>query len=190
VSRRQISRLSRSRQATQTASAAVLSVERLRISAVGGRDPKVGSEPANENAGRGQAVIACWVIYLVILADRPRTRSMGNGANSWAPNPLPAGANHRHWWKLKTHFITRLILRAVPRPPSPQPTLRPFCTSFSSPSPHPSSPLLTSSSSFVIVPPHASSFLFPLSLSSPSLSALHSSYSAALAAPRRSRGPT
>lgn len=95
MSRRQISRLSRSHQATQTASVAVLSVERLRISAVGGRDPKVGSEPANENAepggGRGQAVIACWVIYLVILADRPRTRGMGNGANSWAPSPLPAG---------------------------------------------------------------------------------------------------
>jgi len=26
-----------------------------------------------------RAVIACWVIYLVILADRPRTWGMGNG---------------------------------------------------------------------------------------------------------------
>lgn len=52
----------------------------------GGRDPKVGSEPANESGIRGgegegkegggrRAVIACWVIYLVILADRPRARS-------------------------------------------------------------------------------------------------------------------
>lgn len=67
-----------------------------------------------------RAVIACWVIYLVILADRPRARGMGNGANPWASNPLPAGAaNHRHWWKLKTHFITRLILhppRSLPPP--------------------------------------------------------------------------
>lgn len=54
----------------------------------GGRDPKVGSEPANESGIRGgegegkggggrRAVIACWVIYLVILADRPRARSTG-----------------------------------------------------------------------------------------------------------------
>lgn len=70
--------------------------------------------------GVERAVIACWVIYLVILADRPRARGMGNGVNPWASNPLPAGAaNHRHWWKLKTHFITRLILRPPRSLPPP-----------------------------------------------------------------------
>lgn len=105
---------------------------------------EVGSESANESAvlegvggGDGRAVIACWVIYLVILADRPRE------PGAWATErtrglltPYPRGggkrrgrggregegkrANHRHWWKLKTHFITRLIPRPPPsaRPPS------------------------------------------------------------------------
>lgn len=99
------------------------------------------------------------MIYLVILADRPR--AWATGRTPCAPKPPTRGANHRHWWKLKTHFITRLILRALPSPtllhPSAATTLlRPL---FSSP-PLPR-PLLSSFSS-LIVPPHASSFLLSL----------------------------
>lgn len=68
--------------------------EWARISVVGGRDQGVvGVEVEvarkQERAGRRE-VIACWVIYLVILADRPRGQSTGVGADPCLL-PLPVG---------------------------------------------------------------------------------------------------
>lgn len=64
---------------------------------------------ASKNGRAGREVIACWVIYLVILVDRPRGRGTRHGGKP-VPSTPTRGANHRHRWKLKTHFITRLIL--------------------------------------------------------------------------------
>lgn len=64
---------------------------------------------ASKNGRAGREVIACWVIYLVILVDRPRGRGTRHGGKP-VPSTPTRGANHWHRWKLKTHFITRLIL--------------------------------------------------------------------------------
>lgn len=79
---------------------------------------------ASKNGRAGREVIACWVIYLVILVDRPRGRGTRHGGKP-VPSTPTRGANHRHRWKLKTHFITRLILcRPCPRHPPAKPSIR------------------------------------------------------------------
>lgn len=94
---------------------------------VGGRDP--GAEVARKQE---REVIACWVIYLVILVDRPRGRGTRHGGKPMPSTPT-RGANHRHRWKLKTHFITRLILcspgRLCPRHPRPNRLYDPLLSS-------------------------------------------------------------
>lgn len=55
----------------------------------GWRRPEAAVARKQERAGRRE-VIACWVIYLVILADRPRGRGTGMGADPCLL-PLPVG---------------------------------------------------------------------------------------------------